>query len=790
MAEYLIQKETLDDIADAIRTKTGENGTMTPAQMPGKINSISTKEDLTWHQCPETPKEFIADVQTNHAYNSSNRDDVTYISKYVLTDPTEQEAEANTRPIPKVIAGVSYTDNEPLKATPFATESKAGTLTFLDKLRWYKTTRANGTHYKLGTNCRDLGGWSCDSGTVKYGWLIRSGELNPVDKDLMVNKIGVKTEVCFLPLADQQFPTVSPWGIDRVINWTNDDFQYRLYNSEDRPTIHAQWEAYLQGVIRSVNHSKPVIFHCGAGADKTETMALMLLGILGVSEQDIDIDYELTAFTYGIYAYPRTRMLGAYVYYKHMIDEFPLASGLTNSFRNRCISFVLSCGVTIDEINAFRANVIDGTPEPIQVDNTVTNTLSHCSTNNDDTYVARGGSYAAIITPDRGYTISSLSVTMGGVDVTSSSVIGDNIHIANVTGDIVIVAVGTTYTAVNLLDTIGYFDNTRVSLGHATAWKRMAAAGECTTGPIPIQVGDVIRAKGFTFSTLHYCIAAFFPSSDGLNGVGTNNMQTPGVYNAQGNDVVIDEDNNLTIKINTTAYSYMEFSGVCADGSSAFVTKNESLPYLYSVSNVLSNVSTSNTASRAQHGASYSATLTPTDSGTLSNVLVTMGGVNITSTAVSGGTVSIANVTGDIVISASSTTPAHNILDDVGYYNDTRISLSQSTAWNRASASGQCATGPIPIARGDVIRAKGFTFNNDTAGIVCFFNNAQGTGGEGRNMMIAGNTYVTQGNEIVISSDNIMTLTINTLTYTYVDFSGGCANGANAFVTKNELLPE
>ena len=40
MAEYLIQGETLNQIADAIRAKTGEEGEMTPVEMSEKIESI------------------------------------------------------------------------------------------------------------------------------------------------------------------------------------------------------------------------------------------------------------------------------------------------------------------------------------------------------------------------------------------------------------------------------------------------------------------------------------------------------------------------------------------------------------------------------------------------------------------------------------------------------------------------------------------------------------------------------------------------------------------------------
>ena len=42
MAEYLIQSETLDDIADAINAKTGGSSAMTPAEMVTAIAAIET----------------------------------------------------------------------------------------------------------------------------------------------------------------------------------------------------------------------------------------------------------------------------------------------------------------------------------------------------------------------------------------------------------------------------------------------------------------------------------------------------------------------------------------------------------------------------------------------------------------------------------------------------------------------------------------------------------------------------------------------------------------------------
>ena len=76
---------------------------------------------------------------------------------------------------------------------------------------------------------------------------------------------------------------------------------------------------------------------------------------------------------------------------------------------------------------------------------TVTNNLSHVTTTNAATKVADGGGYAAILSPASGYTMDTVTVTMGGVDVTSTAYDSSThaIVITNVTGNIVITATAT-----------------------------------------------------------------------------------------------------------------------------------------------------------------------------------------------------------------------------------------------------------------------------------------------------------------------------------------------------------
>lgn len=71
---------------------------------------------------------------------------------------------------------------------------------------------------------------------------------------------------------------------------------------------------------------------------------------------------------------------------------------------------------------------------------TITNNLTNVSTSNTVTSINKGSRYTAILTVNEGYTLGTITVTMGGIDVTSSVVSNNTIEISNVTGNIVITA--------------------------------------------------------------------------------------------------------------------------------------------------------------------------------------------------------------------------------------------------------------------------------------------------------------------------------------------------------------
>ncbi len=358
------------------------------------------------------------------------------------------------------------------------------------------------------SNVRDLGGWACDGGTVKYNKLFRGGEISVLDRDILVNQLGVKHELN-LRGTEEANRTSSPLGSD--IGYTCPE-NYVWYQITDKET----WKEILTCIFENVKYNNPVYFHCSAGADRTGTVASIIEAILGMSQSDIDKEYELTNFHTGVADDNSARRRNETNWIQEMTQINNLIVGTT--FRDKILYWVASLGFTADDINNFRAAMIDGTPDTISLsllndftitksgnniifsNNTnsikesrsynvdltanagyvisnvsitmggtpvngfignktnlykrITNNLTNCSTNNNSYNIINGQGYGAIIIANSGYTLegASITITEGGVNVTNQYYSDGKIIIPEVTGDIVItvtaVAQGPSYTNV------------------------------------------------------------------------------------------------------------------------------------------------------------------------------------------------------------------------------------------------------------------------------------------------------------------------------------------------------
>lgn len=578
----LYEESSVQDIAAAIREKTGGTETYKIAQMGIAIRGIHGAETIQWHQCPEAVRNYL----TNVTYDSSD-----YSTSQIASYAPANAVVSNYKPIGRDAGGETHFNEVPNIETPFAGGGKAGTLKPLDFLRWIRTRNNSAEAW----NVRDLGGWACDGGTVKYGLLIRGGKLSSADRAVLVGEMGIQHDLDLRGRegggsGDEPEMTESPLGSDV---WYTRTQQYAWYALAPVQT----WETYLRCVIDAVTHREPVYFHCTAGADRTGTLACVLEGILGMSQSDIDKDYELTTFYSGSGSDANARRRNESDW-KGLINSINAVSGET--FRDKCVHFAVgTCGMTMADINAFRAAMINGTPETLHWYQSITKSLTGCTISNGTVQVDYGERYTATLTPDSGKVLTSVMVEMGGVDISSSAVSGGDISIVKVTSAVTITAV------------------------------------------------------------------ASVPS----------------------------------------------------------VT--------YTITRNLTNVASSNTANSIAENASYTTTLSPTGGyKKLGTITVTMGGVDISASAVSGSTITISKVTGDIVITCAAVIT--NIIDTIGISANTRLSTSSG---DNRTQSGYAAIGAnkdaaslIHLTAGDTLRVKGVSLpaSNDSLSTVVFYN-ASGT---------------------------------------------------------------
>lgn len=279
---------------------------------------------------------------------------------------------------------------------------QSGTLKATGQIRMIKS--------EVAGNVRDLGGWKCDGGTIRYGKLFRGGEISVRDKDVLVKQCGIRGELN-LRGAEEAGRTYSLLGDD--ITYCCPD-NYVWYQISDKTT----WKQILRYIFDSVAENQPIYFHCSAGADRTGTVACVIEAILGVSQSDIDKDYELTCFYTGISTDLTARRRNESEW-TGLIEQINALAG--NSFRDKILNWVASLGFTADEINAFRTAMIDGTPEsvtPAINTYTVTNTLTNASSDNTATIVTGYQPYVADVKSKSGYVISDVQIKIDGVDKT------------------------------------------------------------------------------------------------------------------------------------------------------------------------------------------------------------------------------------------------------------------------------------------------------------------------------------------------------------------------------------
>ncbi|MBQ7923644.1 MAG: tyrosine-protein phosphatase [Clostridia bacterium] len=147
------------------------------------------------------------------------------------------------------------------------------------------------------TNIRDLGGWKTKDGRrVAQGKMFRGTEIDD-NFPLTEEAIRTLTEELFLTSdfdlrgeapADDPGP-LAAYGVTRVPSPLDSYCEFVDPNNKNDAL------ATLRKLCNPDIY--PLYFHCWAGADRTGTLAFLLLGYLGVPEDDVVLDYEATTLS-------------------------------------------------------------------------------------------------------------------------------------------------------------------------------------------------------------------------------------------------------------------------------------------------------------------------------------------------------------------------------------------------------------------------------------------------------------------------------------------------------------
>ena len=150
-------------------------------------------------------------------------------------------------------------------------------------------------------NVRDLGGLEVDynddgvvDGTLKYGRLFRGEKLwNSESNVTQLKKLGVNEEVDLRAASERNSGEVKLTSPDI---FKQREIKHYQLNFETQRSNYDMTRAALVEVMQDIIAGKNVYFHCRIGTDRTGTLAYLLEGLLGVKQEQMLEDYELSYF--------------------------------------------------------------------------------------------------------------------------------------------------------------------------------------------------------------------------------------------------------------------------------------------------------------------------------------------------------------------------------------------------------------------------------------------------------------------------------------------------------------
>lgn len=218
-------------------------------------------------------------------------------------------------------------------------------------------------------NIRDFGGWPVEGGGhVRYGRLYRGAKLHDTnavylttEDSLRLRELGIKCEF--------DLRGGSEAGGGNTANYYSRlgrDIDYRInghgmYAYTAAVVEHPEYFRYGWNLIKAhIFAGDPIFIHCSHGCDRMGTWALVINGVLGVGENDLNLDYELSAFApkTGLWRYRNEHLTVPDYDFRQTIGYIKSLPGET--LRDKFEYFVVQkCFIPKADVEALRKQLID-----------------------------------------------------------------------------------------------------------------------------------------------------------------------------------------------------------------------------------------------------------------------------------------------------------------------------------------------------------------------------------------------------------------------------------------------
>lgn len=209
-------------------------------------------------------------------------------------------------------------------------------------------------------NVRDIGGWKCQNGRIKYNKIFRGSAIDETGSTITANGkivlydlMGIRAEI---DLRNTASPSQSDIGAD-CTKYQIKGYSY-LTGFNDTTAAYA----VLSRVFTEVAAGNNIYMHCSGGCDRTAFYVCMIEGLLGVNEDDINKDFELSSFMDKAYSnnYRRYRNMGETYDNRNWAGLIALIKNETGStWGEKFYNYFLRIGFTAQEIADFREAMIE-----------------------------------------------------------------------------------------------------------------------------------------------------------------------------------------------------------------------------------------------------------------------------------------------------------------------------------------------------------------------------------------------------------------------------------------------